>query len=295
MCEHNEISSRIQDKSLQHSPISGIVVGYFSCMRLSEVLMNSLESKLYLFNRYGDIIGTNDIDMEMTPLQISRADHPSLSGLFEPKNMAPTSEAHSFRVVRKVFFNPFGLGDTGDALQERHSEKREKGVALYSIHESSHEVIQNFQTQKPGFDYQGNHWLLLAETPIEKLRKEARTVAIQNALLTSGVTVIFFIFASVLLTNQISEPIRHIRTALSNLTRGKYQTRIQSPGNASSEILEVSQDINRLTDELEIGKQRTEQAHRLQRIVDHSVSGYMTCDTGKRITYFNRALKKIWG
>ena len=43
-------------------------MGYFSCMRLSEVLMNSLESKLYLFNRYGDIIGTNDIDMEMTPL-----------------------------------------------------------------------------------------------------------------------------------------------------------------------------------------------------------------------------------
>ena len=118
--------------------------------------------------------------------------------------------------------------------------------------------------------------------------------AVRDAFSTSGIIMVVFVVAFLMLSNQISKPVNLIRRGVSRMAQGDYYRPIPLLPNIPSEMQDISNDINQLSHQLEGGQKRTEKARQLQRIIDQSESGYMTCGKDRLVSYFNSSLYSMF-
>ena len=298
-------STPVRGRSRPENPVVGIVLGYYSWTNLSEILLNASETDVFLLNRYGELVVSNDLDRHFAPLEVPLSSHPSLvSYISEPKVSSGQDRGHP--LVRR-FYNPFGVPNP-----DFYKSTKTPAFDAYipspgpSLLDPSYQVLQNIRIQNRGFDYEGNGWVIVSETSVSRVHFEAKQHAIRDALSTSGIIMVIFVAAFLLLANQISKPVTLIRRGVSRMTHGDYFRPIPLLPHIPSEMRDISNDINKLSQELEAGQKKTEKARQLQRIIDQSEAGYMTCGRDHLVTYFNSSLysiftenldvfKEVWG
>lgn len=266
-------SAPIRDKTKPKRPILGAAIGYFSWLRFSELLfVQGSDTRLILMNRDGDFIASNDPYTETTPFQVSYANHETVKQYLN--NEKP-----------KTILQPSG------EIDSRVGDR--KGV-VPSLADPDELVIQTIAVEQSKFDKAGNGWILVAETPINAVLHQARQIGIQQAFLNSGIIFLGFGLTYLVLRREVTSPIAKLNQAVSSITHGLFKTRIATHNVHTQEIQTLSSAFNRMAERLEDAREHSNQAHRLQRMVDQSVNGYMTIDRKFEITYLNDAAKSIF-
>ncbi len=266
----------IRDKTDPQRPVVGVAIGYFSWLRFSELLFNVSDTRLTMLNRDGDFIATNNAYNTFLPLEVSFADHPSIS-------------TH--------IANPDSSPDPQIILDESDPDPSTYGISkgiVQSLENPDELVIQSVAIEQGQFEKAGNSWLIIAETPIESVLFQARQIGIQQALLNSGMIFLGFGLTYLVLRREVTKPISTLNQAVVSITHGLFKTRISTQTVNTREIQTLSIAFNRMAERLELAREHSNLAHRLQRMVDQSVAGQMTINRRFEITYCNQAARKTF-
>lgn len=266
----------IRDKTDPQRPVVGVAIGYFSWLRFSELLFNVSDTRLTMLNRDGDFIASNNAYNTSLPLEVSFADHPSIS-------------TH--------IANPDSSPDPQIILDESDPDPSTYGISkgiVQSLENPDELVIQSVAIEQGQFEKAGNSWLIIAETPIESVLFQARQIGIQQALLNSGMIFLGFGLTYLVLRREVTKPISTLNQAVVSITHGLFKTRISTQTVNTREIQTLSIAFNRMAERLELAREHSNLAHRLQRMVDQSVAGQMTINRRFEITYCNQAARKTF-
>lgn len=266
----------IRDKTDPTRPVAGVAIGYFSWLRFSELLFKVSDTRLTILNRDGDFIASNNPYNTFQPLEVSFADHPSISA-----HMA----------------NPENSPDPQMILDESEPDPSNYGISkgiIQSLENPDELVIQSVAIEQGQFEKAGNSWLIIAETPIKEVLFQARQIGIQQALLNSGMIFLGFGLTYLVLRREVTKPISTLNQAVVSITHGLFKTRISTKTVNTREIQTLSIAFNRMAERLELAREHSNLAHRLQRMVDQSVAGQMTINRKFQITYCNQAARKTF-
>ena len=253
-------ASVIRDKTLPDHPSIGVAIGYFSWYRFEEILDNAAGTQLTLLNRDGSFIASNNPYHSYLTLEKSFASHQTIQSQLR----APQAE-----------------------------EATNKGIKT-SLHDEGIQVIQSLAIEQGHFEKAGNGWILVAETPIDTVLAQARRVGIQNAFLNSGMIFLGFGLTYLVLRREVTSPISSLYQAIQSISQEKFDIRLQQSHIRTQEMQALSTAMNDMALKLGIAKEHSNQAHRLQRMVDQSVSGHMTVNQDFVVTYCNEATIQIF-
>ena len=168
-----------------------------------------------------------------------------------------------------------------------------KGI-VQSLEDPDELVIQSLAIEQGQFEKAGNSCLIIAETPIKTVLFQARQIGIQHALLNSVMIFLGFGLTYLVLRREVTKPISTLNQAVVSITHGLFKTRISTKTVNTREIQTLSIAFNRMAERLELAREHSNLAHKLQRMVDQSVAGQITINRKFQITYYNQAARKTF-
>ena len=253
-------ASVIRDKTQADHPSIGVAIGYFSWYRFEEILDNASGTQLTLLNREGVYIASNNPYHDYPTLEESFAKHTTIESQLQTPQTSETTN----------------IGITS------------------GLHNPEYQVIQSLAIEQGNFEKAGNGWMLVAETPIETVLDQARRVGIQNAFLNSAMIFLGFGITYLVLRREVTSPISSLYQAVQSISKEDFNIQLQDSHIRTQEMQTLSTAMSDMAIKLGIAKEHSNQAHRLQRMVDQSVSGHMTVNREFKVTYCNEAAIQIF-
>ena len=211
---------------------------------------------------------------------------------YENKFLGVITIISSMEMITSITSDYTGLGKTGETIL---AKRNDNGDGLFIVplrfdpdavlsrtiskEDIQSPITQSLLTHQKGFtdtkDYRGN--LVLSSTRyipetdwgvVVKIDKDEAFAVINNIKTLSIIGIITFMgiasMASLLFTSSIESPIKRLRDASKDITKGNLDVKVSISGN--DEIAELSHDINLMTDSLKKQKETIQKNERLSAI-----------------------------